>query len=112
MGFQPIDHDDESEYEYELYLDANVQFGTRLCIGHGLSCTELYLVIPGTECSQTHLFLISGNDSKFCYDLIKFYSSQEQDRFTGQLELGHFKFYCNAKDNYICSITSVPYYST
>src|SRR6218665_3357214 len=80
--------------------------------GHGPSCTKFYLVIPGTEYSQTHLFLISGNDTKFCYDLIKFYSSQEQDRFTGQLELGHFKFYCNAKDNYICSITSVPYYST
>src|SRR6218665_1074323 len=51
----------------------------RVCIGHGLSCTKLYLVIPGTECSQTHLFLIPGNDSKFSYDLIKFYNSQEQD---------------------------------
>jgi len=28
---------------------------------------------------SSHLFLISGNDTKFSYDLIKFYSSQEQD---------------------------------
>src|SRR6218665_3829893 len=39
--------------------------------GHGPSCTKFYLVIPGTECSQTQLFLISGNDPKFSYDLIK-----------------------------------------
>src|SRR6218665_1263075 len=61
-----------------------------LSIGHGPSCTKFYLVIPETECSQTDLFLISGNDTKFSYDLIKFYSSQEQDLFTGQLELCHF----------------------
>jgi len=53
--------------------------GTRRSIGHGPSCTKFYLVIPGTECSQTQLFLISGNDPKFSYDLIKFYSSQKQD---------------------------------
>ena len=66
-----------------------------LSIGHGPSCTKFYLVIPGTEYSQTDLFLISGNDlflisgndTKFSYDFIKFYSSQEQDWFTGQLEL-------------------------
>src|SRR6218665_1209505 len=60
-------------------LTQNEQFGTRLSIGHGPSCTKFCLVIPGTECSQTHLFLISANDTKFSYDLIKFYSSQEQD---------------------------------
>src|SRR6218665_640762 len=34
--------------------------------GHGPSCKNFYLVIPGTEYSQTHLFLISGNDKKCC----------------------------------------------
>jgi len=86
--------------------------GTRRSIGHGPSCTKFYLVIPGTECSQTQLFLISGNDPKFSYDLIKFYSSQKQDWFLGQLELWHFKFYCYTKDFDICWLTSVPYYST
>ena len=45
--------------------------GTRRCIGQASTFTQFYLVILGTKCTQMHLVTISGNGTKFIYDLLK-----------------------------------------
>src|SRR6218665_1242625 len=68
-----------------------------LSIGHGPSCTKFYLVIPGTECSRTHLFLISGNNTEFSYDLIKFYNSQSKTDLRASLNSDTLSFIVTQK---------------
>src|SRR6218665_236484 len=40
-------------------------------LGRPLQVQKHYMATPGTKCSETHLFAISGSDPIFIYDLLK-----------------------------------------